>query len=234
MKRTVSVLLALVMCLGLLHVPAPAAHAAGGVAINETNFPDAAFRNHVAENYDTDGSGVISAEEIEAAVVLYVYGEGITSLQGVEYLTSLKELACTENQLTELDLSRNTALEAVFCDNNQLTALDVSGCSALWLLHCYDNSLTELDVSRNRALEYLACFGNQRTTLDISHCPCVLKAVTGGTKSDEGDWWRYQYETPDAYWFSLYLLDVDKTVELITAPLSARRQNSRSRRQARA
>ena len=320
MKRTVSVLLALVMCLGLLQIPAPA-HAAGDVAINAANFPDEAFRNYVAKNYDTDGSGALSAEEIEAAVVLYVYGEGITSLQGVEYLTSLKELACPENQLTELDLSRNTALEAVFCDNNQLTSLDVSGCSALWLLHCYDNSLTELDVSRNtalkelqcngnqlaglnvsgavlletlrcynnqlteldvsnnpaltvldgelnqlaeldvrnnsallylsvgnnrltaldvtgntalktlfcygnslteldvsrnRALEYLSCSGNQLTALDISHCPRVLKAVTSGTKSDEGDYWRYQFETPDAYWCSLYLLDVDKTVELIT------------------
>ena len=75
---------------------------------------------------------------------------------------------CSKNQLTALDVSKNTALTTLDCTNNQLTALDVSKNTALTTLDCSVNQLTTLDVSKNTALTTLSCFNNQLTTLDVS------------------------------------------------------------------
>ena len=75
---------------------------------------------------------------------------------------------CSDNQLTSLDVSKNTALTSLDCFNNQLTSLDLSQNTALTTLYCFDNQLTSLNVSRNRALTTLSCGGNQLTSLDVS------------------------------------------------------------------
>ena len=77
-------------------------------------------------------------------------------------------LFCSENQLTTLDVSKNTALTKLACDTNQLTALDVSKNTALTILDCTYNQLTALDVSQNTALTWLNCYNNQLTALDVS------------------------------------------------------------------
>ncbi|MBQ7009237.1 MAG: leucine-rich repeat domain-containing protein, partial [Ruminococcus sp.] len=45
-----------------------------------------------------------------------------------------------DNQLTSLDVSKNTALTYLDCDDNQLTSLDVSKNTALEELYCYNNT----------------------------------------------------------------------------------------------
>jgi len=77
-------------------------------------------------------------------------------------------LACANNQLIELDLSRNISLNWLNCEGNQLTALDVSRNRALTDLFCNDNRLIALDLSQNRALTGVDCRQNQLTTLDLS------------------------------------------------------------------
>ena len=112
-------------------------------------------------------------EKIAAITSLDVSGTedapgALTSLQGIEYFESLTELECRYNQLTSLDVSRNTALMELECQYNQLTALDVSQNTALETLFCRINQLTSLDVSRNTALTYLSCAVNELTSLDVS------------------------------------------------------------------
>ena len=75
---------------------------------------------------------------------------------------------CYKNQLTTLDVSKNTALTKLDCSNNQLTALDVSQNIALTTLYCHKNQLTTLDVSQNTALKWFDCSFNQLTALDVS------------------------------------------------------------------
>ncbi|MDO5040829.1 MAG: stalk domain-containing protein, partial [Peptoniphilus sp.] len=89
--------------------------------------------------------------------------------------TALGELLCTDNQLTELDLSNNADLERVFCYNNQLSELKVSGSEALKKLYCHENQLTELDLSDNAALVELYCYDNQLTELDLSNNTALKK-----------------------------------------------------------
>ena len=78
-------------------------------------------------------------------------------------------LDCSDNQLTALDVSQNTALTWLECKYNQLTTLDISHNTALTKLGCKDNQLTALDLTHNTALTKLECYYNQLTTLDVSH-----------------------------------------------------------------
>ena len=71
--------------------------AAESVKINESYFPDAIFRQYIADNFDKDGDGVLSAEEIKTVTEIDVNKMGISSLIGVEYFTELTSLSCDNN-----------------------------------------------------------------------------------------------------------------------------------------
>ena len=161
------------LCAALLAALLPAAAQAEGVTIDETNFPDAAFREYVERVCDSDGNKVLSAEEIgKVESMMLVAGwttvSKITSLKGIEYFTALTELRCSNNALTELDVSKNTALTELRCPYNALTELDVTKNTALTTLDCSDNNLTALNVSQNTALTILLCSRNALTELDVS------------------------------------------------------------------
>jgi hypothetical protein len=132
----------------------------GGLFINETNFPDANFRNFLLEE-DYGKDGLLTDEEIANITELYVGGEDIADLTGIEHFTALKELYCFDNKLTTLDVSKNTTLELLSCYNNQLTTLDVSKNTALQSLSCRENQLTALKVSKDSPLTVLDCLSNQ-------------------------------------------------------------------------
>ena len=138
-----------------------------GVTIDNTNFPDANFRT-VVKKFDTNQDSSLSDTEIAAVEEIDCYDKGISNLKGIEYFTALRSLSCGRNQLTALDVSKNTALTYLDCWGNSLTKLDVSKNTALTYLDCGYNQLTALDVSKNTALTYLSCSYNQLTTLDVS------------------------------------------------------------------
>ena len=139
-----------------------------GVTIDNTNFPDANFRT-VVKKFDTNQDSSLSDTEIAAVKKINCSNKGITNLKGIEYFTSLNILWCTDNQLTALDVSENTALTKLNCCFNKLTSLDVSKNTALTGLKCRNNQLTVLDVSKNTALTDLECRNNQLTSLDLSN-----------------------------------------------------------------
>ena len=71
----------------------------------EANFPDENFRNFIINNCDYNGNGQISDEEISSTKTLDISGQGITSLKGIEYFTSLEYLDCRDNNLTVIDIT---------------------------------------------------------------------------------------------------------------------------------
>lgn len=139
-----------------------------GIAVNTNNFPDDNFRNYVSVNCDKDSNGVLSDAEIKDTIFIVVENKDIATLKGIEYFTEIEYLNCNGNQLTNLDLSKNTVLKYFYCDNNQLTSLDLSKNTVLEILSSDNNQLTSLDLSKNIALEYLYCISNRLTNLDIS------------------------------------------------------------------
>ena len=163
-KKLLSILLCLVMVVGSLPT---AAFAAGSVEINETNFPDAKFRSFVKENLDKNKDDILDAMEIAAVKMIEANKMGIKSLEGVGFFTALETLKCWDNELTGLDLSKNTALKNLQCSNSKLQSLDLSQNPNLTQLYCGRNPLTTLDLSKNAKLKVLNCsgFANRRTKL---------------------------------------------------------------------
>ena len=138
------------------------------IAIDASNFPDPNFRAYVKEKLDKDNNNCLSESEREAVKEIHVNGKGITTLEGIQNFPYLKYLYCAQNQLTSLDVSKNTELQFLSCRENNLTSLNVSKNKKLEELHCYDNQLASLDVSGNPVLWYLDCDTNQLTSLDVS------------------------------------------------------------------
>lgn len=163
--RLVSALLTLAMVFTFLPF---SAFAAGGVTIelSEHNFPDEAFREYL-KKFDINHDNKLASAERNVTEIS-VINQNITTLKGIEYFRKLKTLSCSDNQLTSLDVSKNTELQKLYCDGNQLTSLEVGENTVLDTLHCYNNQLTSLDVSRNSALQWLSCYKNKLTSLDVS------------------------------------------------------------------
>ena len=153
-KKLLSGMLALCMIVCLMP---EAAFAENQVSIDENNFPDANFRSYVSADCDTDKDGVLSEAEIAKVTRIDCPRLEIDSLAGIEFFSCLKELFCGHNNLTTLDVSRNTTLVSLACGNNNITTLDLSRNTALTYLDCDNSNLTALDVSNNKALEKLYC-----------------------------------------------------------------------------
>jgi len=154
----------------------------GDIAIDAKNFPDENFRNWLlAQDYGADGK--LTSAEIAGVEEMEVYKKNIADLTGIAYFTNLKTLECPLNELTSLDVTKNTALEVLNCAANQLTTLDVSNNTALNVLDCIGNQLTTLDVSKNTLLFILSCYDNAirgegMTTL-VNSLPTIFSGVGG-------------------------------------------------------
>lgn len=103
---------------------------------------------------------------------------GLTRLD-VSVLPDLEKLVCDGNELISLDLSRNPRLKELECSNNKLPELDVSGLSDLEKLKCKWNAITSLDLSQTTKLVELDCSNNKLTSLDISRCPAIKDVRLG-------------------------------------------------------
>ena len=174
-------------------------NARADIEINETTFPDENFRNWILKQpYGQDG--VLTDEEIMGVKEIIVRVKRINNLKGIEFFTELTNLACTGNNLTELDISgfsmlsvldcswntlttldisRNTTLKNLSCQGNQLTELNLSNNTELEELGCNYNKLTVLDLSKNIALTSVACMGNQLTELDVAQCTALKRLACG-------------------------------------------------------
>jgi gliding motility-associated-like protein len=99
---------------------------------------------------------------------LNVSNKSITNLTGIQDFPSLKKLQCYDNQLTNLDITKNVALEELFCGKNKISSLDITKNIILHSLYCEDNQINSLNVTKNSALATLFCWNNSLTTIDVT------------------------------------------------------------------
>lgn len=160
----------------------------GSIPINSTHFPDDHFIAYVELRCDKDGDGTLSQAELDGVTELYVAYANIKDLTGIELFPNLEKLDCKNNNLTRLDVSKNTKLTKLYCEFNQLTGLDLSPNTALTKLGCHDNQLTSLDLSKNTALDTLDCSGNKRQITVGETGQFDLSALKGFDVSKASGW----------------------------------------------
>ncbi|RSX54990.1 repeat protein [Bifidobacterium dolichotidis] len=160
--------------LGTIAGTAVASSPKGDIPIDETTFPDEAFRNFVKDHWDTDGSGVLSEQERGAVGELqYDNTDGtkpkFISLKGIEYAPNLSTINITNTALETLDLSGNPGLRSVTVTANPLYDIDLTQSGQLQRLTVDNNDLSHLDTSHCTNLEDLHVVQNHFVSLDISH-----------------------------------------------------------------
>ncbi|MDE7411367.1 MAG: hypothetical protein K2M94_04935 [Paramuribaculum sp.] len=134
-----------------------------------------------------EDENTVKPSDVANLMHVYVNGELITSLKGIEYFESVEILHCADNELTTVDLSKclklkqffannnrlkeikpNTRIEELSFSDNQLTEIDLSKCSELKKVHCDGNLFKRIDVSKNSKLNYLSCACMYISNLDVS------------------------------------------------------------------
>ncbi|RGC18785.1 hypothetical protein DW855_08065 [Faecalibacterium prausnitzii] len=153
---------------GIVPPVTPPSGGGDSIAIDASNFPDPDFRTYVKAEFDKDNNNSLNDTERKTVTVINVKDKLIETLEGIESFPNLRELDCSINQLSRLDVSQNTALEKLDCSTNQLASLNLSKNAKLKYLYCSQNELTSLDVSKNTGLDLLNCNRNRLTSLDVS------------------------------------------------------------------
>ena len=150
-------------------------------AIPVLDIPDPNFKAYLVANYDQNSDNEISRFEIEKLKSLIVSSLGIASLEGIEHFTNLEGLACDNNSLTELDLSKNTQLTELTCGYNKISKLILPpNAEKMTWLSCGDNKLTgKLDCSNWVNLTNLNCHTNNFTALDLTGCSELIGLSCG-------------------------------------------------------
>ena len=106
------------------------------VAIADENFLAA-----LVESYDTDGDGILSTKEASEIRKIECSGKGISNMSELAtYFTEITYLDCSNNSLTELDVTKLTKLEYLDCSGNDLKELDIQRLQKLATLDCTDNA----------------------------------------------------------------------------------------------
>ena len=141
--------------------------------IADTNFEKAL----IELGHDSILDGKIITADIENIELLYILGESIKSLNGIEHFTKLKELWCDRNELSTLDLSKNKNLYYLSCNENKLDTLILGQKNKLKILSCNNNQLSHLDLSKSPQISSLECNNNHLKNIDLSNNPSLKTLV---------------------------------------------------------
>ncbi|WP_033959912.1 DUF7619 domain-containing protein [Psychroserpens jangbogonensis] len=142
------------------------------------DFPDANLKNALVNtncvsvpgnantDADTNEDGEIEVSEALAITTgLFIQGQSISSLEGIENFANLTALFVDNNQISTFDFSWLPNLSNLSISNNLFTFLDVNNAPNLMFLECSNNQLTSLDFINAPNLRGLECLNNQLTSL---------------------------------------------------------------------
>ncbi|KFF15120.1 DUF7619 domain-containing protein [Flavobacterium hydatis] len=161
------------------------------ITIPDANFKakllEADVTNKIAQNIkgeyikiDLNGDGEIQESEALQIAGLIITKSSISTLEGIKKFKNLSSLDCSENQLTELDVSDMISLQVLYLSDNQLVGLNLKGLVYLDRLSCSSNQLEKLNIEGLYNLTYLAYSSNRLTNVDISSLKKLSSLSCGG------------------------------------------------------
>ena len=150
-----------------------------------TLISEPSFRACVLDTYNsifTDPSELpqfnlsLGKDHLAQITELECKNDGITSTEGIQYLTGLQKLdlgnnlgmGFQSNSISTIDLSENTALTSLNLMGNDISTMDLSKNTKLTSLNLMDNDISTIDLSKNTALTYLNLSSNKLTAVDLS------------------------------------------------------------------
>ena len=153
----------------------------GEIPINSTNFWDDNFKMYVSDNFDTDGDGYLSAEEISKVKSISIDEESapVSRLDGLRFFTELENLFVSFQQnLGFIDISQNTKLKRVQLINNKISKLDIRNCPALCNV-VKNNERSRETYSQQDYFQYAAANGDN-LCYDVATTLITDDFVSGG------------------------------------------------------
>ena len=120
------------------------------VSIDISNFEDPQFEAYILANFDKNGDGSISLSEANEITEIDCSGLGIRSIAEIKNFPNLISLNCSNNQISELNVNKNTSLQTLSCYGNDLHLFDFSNCQDLTTIYLLDedkNVITDNDSS---------------------------------------------------------------------------------------
>lgn len=135
-----------------------------------TLIPDLNFEKALIDLAIDSGTpdGRVLTVSVNGIKSLDVSGKNIKDLTGIQDFSALISFNCQNNQLTSLDITKNTSLTNLLCFNNQISSLNIANNTNLTYLDCNNNILNDLDVSKNVLLTSLYCNDNKLQNIDIT------------------------------------------------------------------
>lgn len=158
-----------------------AVSAASPIKIDSAHFPDDIFRSVIESKYDYNQNGYIEEDEILITRNIVCEYMGVSSVKGIEYFTEMQGLWVMNNNITEIDVSKNLNLHGIWCSDNPIRHIDISKNTELEWIYCYNCDLQELDVTHNPNMSFIECNTNPDIKeLDVTKCP-KLEHLTCGS-----------------------------------------------------
>lgn len=115
--------------------------------------------------------GFVLTANINAVTNLDINNKYISDLTGIEDFVALTALDCSNNTISNIDVTKNLRLQILWCFNNLLTQIDTSHNQNLISLVCNDNFITDLNITFNPSLNVLVCSNNFLTDLNLDLNP---------------------------------------------------------------
>ena len=135
---------------------------------NLTYVPDDNFEQALIDlGIDEILDDYVSTEIINTLSYIDLSFKGINNLTGIEDFTSLVYFSCSQNNISEINLTNNILLEQLFASNNNLSSINLSNNTLLKILDVSINNINDFDLSNNALLENVNCQTNNISCIQV-------------------------------------------------------------------
>lgn len=115
------------------------------ILFTDTNFK-AVLINDNAINTNNDGE-ITESEALNFTGIIAAQNSNISNVEGIEFFTNVTRIALFNNNLSTIDVSKNTKVTQLLLSLNNLTSIDISNLTILTDFKCHTNKLTSANIA---------------------------------------------------------------------------------------
>lgn len=176
--------------------------------VEEAEISDPAFKACLLESYDVDNDGILSTKEAAAVTEIKASGRGIKAMPELnDIFTDITVLDCSDNSLTELDITRLLSLKT----------FDATGNPDLKKIHVWSGFQEPAGFAKPETAEYVEPEIPTPAGYELVWQEEFNESATG--LPDTRKWW---YETAEPGWVNneLQTYIAGKKGDIVTAEVS--------------